>query len=478
MIQSGNRCNRSDGLIKIKERCAKARSCSTMTNAQTLKNAGPAPRYTSYPTAPHFHDGIDGARYAEWLATLPAGARLSLYVHIPFCDTLCWFCGCHTKETRRYDPVAAYLVPLKKEIDLIAGNLPEKVAVDQIHWGGGSPTILNPDDIVGLASTIREAFPVAANAEFAIEIDPRNLDADRIAALAEAGMTRASLGVQDFNEDVQNAINRRQSFEETAAVIDGLRAHGVRSLNIDFLYGLPHQTRAGIKATVDKVIALNPDRIALFGYAHVPWMKRHQKMIDESTLPDAIERFAQSNDAANRLVEAGYCRVGMDHFARPEDDLATAARTGRLNRNFQGYTADSYDALIGLGASAIGELPQGYVQNIVDTRGYCRAIESGEMATCRGIAVSTEDQVRRFVIERLMCDFALRRADLVSRFGEGAQPVIKEADHLADTNPDGFFRHDGDGFVITDSGRPYVRTICASFDTYFATGSARHSAAV
>ncbi len=449
-----------------------------MTNAPVLKNAGPAPRYTSYPTAPHFHDGIDGACYERWLAALPAGARLSLYVHIPFCDSLCWFCGCHTKETRRYEPVAAYLAPLKKEIDRIAGNLPDSVTVSQIHWGGGSPTILSPDDIVGLAAAIRQAFPLADDVEFAIEIDPRNLDTARIAALAEAGMTRASLGVQDFNEVVQIAINRRQSFEETAAVIEALRAHGVRSLNIDFLYGLPHQTSTRIKTTVDKVIALNPDRIALFGYAHVPWMKRHQRMIDESALPDAPARLAQSNDAANRLTEAGYCRVGMDHFARPGDDLAVASRSGCLHRNFQGYTADSYDALIGLGASAIGELPQGYVQNVVDTRGYCRVIDSGELATCRGIAISTEDRVRRFVIERLMCDFALRRSDLVDRFGADAQPIITEADHLADTDPDGFFRHNGDGFVITDDGRPYVRTICASFDTYFNTGAARHSAAV
>ena len=449
-----------------------------MSNAQILKNAGPAPRYTSYPTAPHFHEGIDGARYEKWLSGLPAGSRLSLYVHIPFCDTLCWFCGCHTKETHRYDPVAAYLAPLKKEIGLIAAMLPENVTVDQIHWGGGSPTILNRRDIVGLAGAIRDAFPVTADTEFAVEIDPRNLDADRIAALAEAGMTRASLGVQDFNEAVQKAINRRQSFAETAAVIDALRAHGVGSLNIDFLYGLPHQTRAGIKATVDKVISLNPDRIALFGYAHVPWMKRHQKMIDEGALPGAIDRFAQSNDAADRLVEAGYCRVGMDHFAKPEDDLAIASRTGRLHRNFQGYTADDCDVLIGLGASAIGQLPQGYVQNIVDTRGYCRAIDAGETAACRGIAVSTQDRVRRFVIERLMCDFALRRADLVNRFGRAAQPVIKDACRLADTDPDGFFRHDGDGFVVTDSGRPYVRTICTSFDTNFAAGAARHSIAV
>ena len=449
-----------------------------MTKASILKNSGPAPRYTSYPTAPHFHDGIDGANYAKWLAALPAGARLSLYLHIPFCDTLCWFCGCHTKQTRRYDPVAAYLASLKKEIGLIAGSLPGKVTINRIHWGGGSPTILNPDDIIGLGRAVRDAFPVAADAEFAVEIDPRNLDADRIAALAEAGMNRASLGVQDFNEVVQKAINRRQSFEETALVIDALRAHGVGSLNIDFLYGLPHQTGAGITATVDKVIALNPDRVALFGYAHVPWMKRHQKMIEESALPDARERLAQSNDAANRLVAAGYCRVGMDHFARPEDDLAIASRTGRLHRNFQGYTADDCDALIGLGASAIGQMLQGYVQNIVDTGSYCRAIDAGEMATCRGIAVSNEDRVRRFVIERLMCDFTLSRADLVNRFGGDARPVIEEANRLADRDRNGFFRRERDGFVITDSGRPYVRAICASFDSYFATGAARHSIGV
>ncbi|MGQ7791551.1 oxygen-independent coproporphyrinogen III oxidase [Faunimonas sp. B44] len=443
-----------------------------------LRNAAPVPRYTSYPTAPHFGDAIGAETYRNWLAALPRDARLSLYCHVPFCDTLCWFCGCHTKETRQYAPVAAYAGSLVHEIRTVAGLLPEGPVVRQIHWGGGSPTILSPDDIANLADALRTAFRLAADTEFSVEVDPRMLDEARVEALVAAGMTRASFGVQDFNLDVQNAINRIQTYEETARVIDAFRSRGVRSVNIDVLYGLPRQTRDAIEATIEKVITLRPDRVALFGYAHVPWMKKHQTMIREEELPDVVERFAQANRAASRLTAAGYERVGMDHFALPADSLAAAAREGRLHRNFQGYTADEYEALIGLGASAIGRLPQGYVQNEVATGRYRAIVEGGDVAVVRGVALSDEDRVRAYAIERLMCDFRLSNSALKARFGERAEDVIDEAGFLAEHDPEGFLAPGPDGIEVTAKGRPFVRSVCASLDPYFLAGKGRHSVAV
>ncbi|MYZ48749.1 oxygen-independent coproporphyrinogen III oxidase [Propylenella binzhouense] len=442
------------------------------------RHAAPVPRYTSYPTAPHFTERVDAATYRSWLGRLPRDARLSLYCHIPFCDTLCWFCGCHTKETRQYAPVAAYAGALAAEIRTVGGLLPEGPEVRQVHWGGGSPTILSAGDIARLAGALREAFRFAGDAEFSIEVDPRMLDEARIEALADAGVTRASFGVQDFDPEVQKAINRVQTYEETEAVVEAFRARGVRSLNIDVLYGLPRQTRDAVEHTVRKVVALRPDRIALFGYAHVPWMKKHQTMIHAEELPDVVERFAQANRAASILVASGYERIGMDHFALPGDSLAVAAREGRLHRNFQGYTADAYDALIGLGASAIGQLPQGYVQNEVATGRYRARVEAGELAVVRGFELSAEDRIRAYAIERLMCEFRLSRNDLAARFGDEAEEVLEEAAYLAQRDEDGFLAEEGDAIAVTPRGRPFVRTICAALDPYFMAGAARHSVAV
>ncbi|MEQ8740154.1 MAG: oxygen-independent coproporphyrinogen III oxidase, partial [Hoeflea sp.] len=372
-----------------------------MQRAFVLKHAGPAPRYTSYPTAPHFHAGIDGDVYARWLGQLKPGQSLSLYVHIPWCDRLCWFCGCNTKQTRKYDPLETYLSALENEIETISSLVDPGCQVTALHLGGGSPTMLKPEDMVWLDKALRSRFQFADDAEISVEMDPNDLDEGRYDALAEIGLTRASIGVQDFDERVQQAINREQTFEQTREVVEQVRKRGVRSVNCDVLYGLPHQTRASVDDTIGKVISLNPDRIALFGYAHVPWMKTHQKMIDETALPDVTERFAQMNRASSLLTAAGYTAIGFDHFALPADSLAIAAASGEMRRNFQGYTSDTADALIGLGASSIGQLPQGYIQNQPSTGEYQRQVNLGRLPVVRGFELSEEDRLRARVIELL-----------------------------------------------------------------------------
>ena len=444
-----------------------------------LRHAGqPVPRYTSYPTAPHFHAGIGTETYRGWLQALPENAALSLYVHVPFCDTLCWFCGCHTRITRQYAPVANYLEAIIREIATIAALVPASARVTHLHWGGGSPTILSPDDSRRLVDRIRRLFRIDDAMEFAVEVDPRGMDEARIDALAHSGLTRVSIGVQDFDPAVQKAINRIQSVEETRAVIERFREHGVGSLNIDAIYGLPGQHAPQLTHTLDEVVKLAPDRIALFGYAHVPWMKRHQSLIDTASLPGVLERHAQAELAAGVLEDAGFARIGIDHFARRDDKLAVASREGRLQRNFQGYTVDPADALIGLGASAIGKLPQGYVQNEPAIAGYARATLSGGLAAARGVALSIEDQMRGEVIERLMCDLAFSRHQLRMRYGAAADPLIAEADEIVEEDVDGFVVGTEDGFLITSRGRPFLRAVAARFDAYLPGRPNGHSLAV
>lgn len=436
------------------------------------------PRYTSYPTAPHFHPGIDDATYRAWLGDLPAQANLSLYVHVPFCDTLCWFCGCSTKITRRYAPVARYLDALVREIETIGEAAPAQSRVGAIHWGGGSPTILVPDDIRRLAQTLRRAFNASPDCEFAVEVDPRGVLDETIDALAQSGLTRVSIGVQDFDPKVQAAINRIQSVEETRRVIDAFRQRGVRSLNIDAIYGLPGQHAAQLSATLDAVLAMEPDRIALFGYAHVPWMKTHQSQIKEADLPGPVERWELAEMAGARLVEAGFERIGMDHFARMSDPLARAAREGRLRRNFQGYTTDDSDALLGFGASSIGRLPQGYVQNETAIAHYERRALANGSAAARGVEFTRDDLWRGRMIERVMCDMAFSSHWLDGADEDQAALLFACAQDALDEDHDGFLRATQDGFVVTDRGRPFVRTIAARFDAYLAGRKARHSLAV
>lgn len=449
-----------------------------MQDALVERLSAPVPRYTSYPTAPHFTESIDADVYARWLDTLDAKNRLSLYAHIPYCDRLCWFCACHTKQTLRYEPVEAYLKGLHAEIATIGSRVSRDVPVTALHFGGGSPTLMRPDDIVALKTCLAQNFAFSADAEISVEMDPNDLDDARHDALAEIGMTRASLGIQDFDPTVQKAINRIQTFEQTRGVVEAARARGVRSVNCDILYGLPHQTEETLAETVRAVMSLTPDRIALFGYAHVPWMKKHQTMIDEAALPGVVARFGQMHMAAEMLVDVGYQAIGIDHFALPADKLAIAARNGTLRRNFQGYTNDEADALIGLGASSIGQLPQGYIQNMPATGDYLRRVGEGGLAVVRGYSFSAEDRARAWVIERVMCDFGFSFADLTARYPDLASTIRSEALRFVAADKDGLCRTEGDRFILTATGRPFARTVAAVFDAHLAGGRGRHSIAV
>ena len=436
------------------------------------------PRYTSYPTAPHFHPGINAGTYLGWLSAIGADAPLSLYFHVPFCHEMCWYCGCHTKIVRHYGPVGGYAGTLAAEVALIASAIGAKPPVTHMHWGGGTPTILSVDDFTALMNTVRAQFAVAPDAEVAVEMDPRTVTPGMIAGLARAGVTRASLGVQEFADHVQKAINRIQPYAMTESVVRGLRDAGIGGINFDLMYGLPHQTVEDVRRSADLTAGLRPDRVAVFGYAHVPWMKVHQKMIPEEALPDAVARFEQSEAAAARLVENGYRRIGLDHFALPGDAMSKALDEGRLRRNFQGYTTDRAQALIGFGASSIGSLPQGYVQNATPLRAWADAVRHGRPAVDKGVALSDDDRLRRGIIEQLMCTLGVDLREQAGRYGMTAAQFRPELEALAPMAEDGLVTVDGESIGITAAGQPLMRTVCAVFDSYLEIGAARHSRAV
>jgi oxygen-independent coproporphyrinogen-3 oxidase len=435
------------------------------------------PRYTSYPTAPHFHPGVTEQEYRAWLADLPADMPLSLYVHVPFCDTLCWFCGCHTKVVNHYRPVRDYCDLLLKEIALVAGALPHRYPVQHIHWGGGSPTLLEHGDMLRLNAALRGHFDVRTDAEFAIEVDPRGFTADAARTLGTAGVTRASIGLQDCDPLVQKAINRVQSDEETILAIKQLRGCGVVSINVDILYGLPHQTLASWQKTLEFALGLDPDRLAVFGYAHMPAFKKHQALIPEALLPGIELRFGMAELAREFFCEHGYVAVGLDHFAKPRDRLGRAARDGTLSRNFQGYTADTAPALIGFGASSIGSLPQGYVQNQTLVPDYRAALKAGRLPIARGVALTDDDRARREAIERLMCDMAVDLNRIVAKYGETTILADTPA-ALSDLIDAGVVSLNDGKAAIAPEWRAAARLVCAAFDRYLRTGAARHSVSV
>ena len=446
----------------------------SITTALAERNV---PRYTSYPTAPHFTADVGPSVYASWLAAIPADATLSLYLHVPYCTEICRYCGCHTKATRRAEPLDAYADALLGEIDLVAAAMTSRSVV-HLHWGGGTPSILGPERLARIVQKIAGHFDLSRLVEHAIELDPRQVTRPLADALAALGVTRASLGVQEFSPHVQEAIGRIQPFETVRAAVDALRGAGVTRINVDLMYGLPGQSIADLEATADLASALRPARLALFGYAHVPWFKANQKLIDEAALPGASERIEQARAAARRLASHGYVPIGLDHFARADDELAAAARTGQLRRNFQGYTTDPAEALIGLGASAIGKLPQGFAQNAVDLAGYARAVTQGAFATVKGIAVSADDVLRGAIIERLMCDLAVDLAALPAGAPRGAATFEHERADLNALAAAGLITIVGSRITVTEEGRPFVRLVAAAFDAYLPHSRSRHSIAV
>ncbi len=450
-----------------------------MTSTSKLARMGlfdaKVPRYTSYPTAPQFSADVTHTHTRKWIAAIPPGSRISLYLHIPFCRRLCWFCACRTQGTTSNDPVIAYLSTLKREIALLDEVLPENVSFSRVHWGGGTPTLLDSPMIADLAGAIFDVAPLAENGEFSVEIDPNEVDQSRVDALAAAGMTRASIGVQDFDEEIQTTIGRLQTFDVTRDTAHMLRAAGIGSLNADILFGLPHQTTEKIASSVQKLLTLNPDRVALYGYAHVPWMARRQSLIPSDALP-APETRLQLFETARQLFEwDGYRQIGIDHFAVPHDPLAIAAQTGQLRRNFQGYTDEPAEVLVGLGASAISRFPQGYAQNNPSTSGYTKSIRADEFTTTRGHVFTAEDHLRGRLIEAIMCDFEVSIDEMVSRFPDRADHIkalLREAsDYYGD-----IVTLDQDYFRITQEGQPLTRIIARHFDAYDMSNAGHASA--
>jgi oxygen-independent coproporphyrinogen-3 oxidase len=379
---------------------------------------------------------------------------------------------------KREEPVRAYAAALRCEIDLVAAQTNHRLKVGHIHFGGGTPTMMSPELITDLVGSLRHSFFVLPDAEIAIEIDPRTLTSPMAQALGYCGVTRASLGVQSFDPAVQQAINRRQGLAETASATERLRKAGVTGVNFDLIYGLPYQTVEACVETVRQCVDLGPDRFSVFGYAHVPSFKTHQRKISELSLPGGDERRHQSEAIADALQEAGYVRIGLDHFARPGDGLAEAQQNGRLRRNFQGYTTDPGNILLGLGASSIGHLKQGYVQNEVGVRAYMTSIASGMLATRKGYALSPEDCLRGEIIERIMCDFKADIGQICARYGRQPSSLLQSSGRLPSLVSDGIARIEGNTISVAEDSRFLVRNVAAAFDTYLDQSVRRHSRAV
>ena len=434
------------------------------------------PRYTSYPTAAQFDGRVGPVEHAAWLREL-GGTVATFYFHVPFCAQLCWYCACNTMAMNRAGPLDAYARAMVRELDGLAELAPELI-VGAIQWGGGTPSQLGARRLVDVARHLVARFDRRSGAEVSMEIDPRYCDDAFVVAMTEIGVTRASLGVQDFDPAVQLAINRRQSAETTADVIERLRGGGIRRINIDLVYGLPCQTLATLSRTLDAALALAPDRFAVFGYAHVPWMKPRQRLIDQAELPGAALRAEMAALVSERLSGAGYRQIGLDHFARPTDSLAKADADGRLRRTFQGYVADDSPWVVGIGASAISILPSGYTQNLATADRYGAALEAGGLATARGVALSDDDRLRGEIIAGLMCLQTVDLVEVCRRHRVEPMSFLAEIQALPKLVEDGLLSRDGCVLRITDRGRPLVRSVCAAFDNHFEAGAERHARAI
>lgn len=439
---------------------------------------GEVPRYTSYPTAPHFRPVEEDTAWRGWLAAIPGQTSLSLYLHVPFCRSMCWYCGCATQVAKGDDGIRDYVEAMLAEIALTAKNLPPQAQVSHIHWGGGTPTIVGADGLRHITERLAAQFSFAPDIEIAVEVDPRRFDAGLARSFADCGVNRASLGVQSFDPAVQQAINRIQPLAQVRQTVDRLQEAGITAINFDLLYGLPQQTEASLADTISQVEMLSPSRIALFGYAHVPWMRPHQKKIETAKLPGSGQRMLQFLQAERLLNQAGYASIGLDHFARPDDPLAVAAREGRLHRNFQGYTTDKAETLIGFGASSISQLAQGYASNLRSPVAWRRAVDSGRLPTERMLPVTAEDRLRGAVIERLMCNLQVDLEVEAAQAGLPAGPLYEGLDALQPIVDAGLMQIEGGRLTVLPQARLLLRQICSRFDSYLRPGSGiRHAAA-
>ncbi|WP_439816594.1 oxygen-independent coproporphyrinogen III oxidase [Zavarzinia sp. CC-PAN008] len=437
----------------------------------------PVPRYTSYPTAPQFSAEVTPARHAAWLDEVgQAGQAISLYLHVPFCRALCHYCGCATQAVRRDAPVRTYVEGLHQEIALLAARL-GRVEVAHLHWGGGTPNILPPDCFAGLMEDLAQRFRLRPDMEHAIELDPRHLTAEGARHLAAHGVTRASLGVQTLDPLVQEAIGRVQPLAVVRAAFDHLRDAGIAAINADLMYGLPRQTLDAVEATATALAALEPSRLAIFGYAHVPWMRPHQGLMPQAALPDAAERLRQAAMARAVIEDAGYREIGIDHFARADDPLALAQASGHLRRNFQGYTDDDATTLIGIGATAISRTPRGFAQNTADTPAWRRAVAAGQLPVVRGKAFDGDDRLRAEVIESLLCTFDADLAAIAGRHGATAACFADDLVRLDPLVAAGWVARTEARVTIRSHRHELARLVAAAFDAYLGQ-QGRHAAAV
>ena len=442
-------------------------------NADLLRRYDrPGPRYTSYPTAPQFHAGFGEKELREVAAASngdPIPRRLSLYVHVPFCESPCFYCGCNRIITRDKARGEAYLARLYREIALTAGLFDRDREVIQLHFGGGTPNFLSPAQLRDVVDTLRSHFRFsdAADRDISIELDPRFVDADDIAALGRIGFNRASFGVQDFDPAVQEAVNRIQSVEQTRAVIDACRGNGFRSVNVDLIYGLPNQTPDGFARTLDTVAQMRPDRVAVYGYAHMPHLFKPQKQLDASLLPSGETKLALLQLAIEKLTAAGYLYIGMDHFALPDDELALAQARGGLHRNFMGYTTHADSDLVGLGVSAISHIGDSFSQNPRDLPSWQAALDEGRLPVFRGMRMNEDDQLRADLIQQLMCQGEIPVAALERRYAiDFAAYFALALDRLAPLAEDGLVRVEEQRIVVTSRGRLLLRNIAMCFDHY------------
>jgi len=429
----------------------------------------PGPRYTSYPTAPEWDDGFGPDELRQAFAEANAKSKpapLSLYFHLPFCQSLCLFCGCNVVISKKHEVAVPYLDHLKQEIDWVGAKIDPSRRVEQLHWGGGTPTYLSSEQIADLYGYIAERFTFAPEAEIGIEVDPRATSEEQCRVLRRLGFNRLSMGIQDFNPLVQQTIHRVQPYEMTKALFDHCRELGFESINIDLIYGLPHQTAESFGETVDKIVGMKPDRIAVFSYAHVPWLKKQQGSFARH-LPQGPEKFRIFSTAIVKLTEAGYRYIGMDHFARPDDELCRAQDDRTLHRNFQGYTTKAGCDLYGLGVSSISGLEDAYAQNQRDLPRYYEAIDAGRWPTMRGMRVSVEDKLRRSVINRILCHGVVVKAEVERDFGIGFdEHFAAELERLRELERDGLVRLSRDRIEVAGLGRIFIRNVAMAFDAY------------
>jgi len=442
-------------------------SATVIDPALIRKHDVSGPRYTSYPTADRFTPGFGEAELRSFLRKTNSAQPWSLYMHVPFCDTLCYYCACNKVITRDHGKSARYVDYLEREMALLEPLLGDKRRVCQLHWGGGTPTFLARDEMAGLIRAVDARFERTEDFECSIEIDPRRIAPGTLAFLAGLGFNRVSIGVQDFDPEVQRAVHRIQSEAVTRAAIEDARASGFRSVNLDLIYGLPKQTLDGFGRTLEKVIALAPDRIALYGYAHLPALFKPQRRIAEAELPRAETKLQIMTSAIGALTRAGYVYIGFDHFARPDDALAIAQSQGRLQRNFQGYSTHADCDMLGLGVSSIGRVGPTYYQNAKTLPDYYAALDAGRLPVVRGIELAADDQLRRTVIQRLACDFRLSLKTVEATYGiDFGRYFATELADLARLADDGLVELASDSIVVTPRGRLLVRAVCMVFDRY------------